>query len=636
MKKAKGTFKKIRRFIRIFDFFGESFTFRYKNEDKHATVLGGLICIIFYIIAFIYFIYKFIPFYNKMNFSLQYYTINLESTEKLILKEDSLAFAFGLTVNDSIDNSEIILDYLDIKFQFVNRTKNKKTVHNFNHSKCTKENFPDIHGNALEDLKINKLECVDLKNLMSLSYIPKGIYTEDEFFYYSISIDLKKNDDSKFNKTIYEFLIENNCKLQFYYTDITLNLSDYSSPNSTFINSMFLQLNPTLIQKKNIFYMNYHLYDDETILHFGRDKYDFNTFVGFSRVDDYSQYIGENRTKFNYLKDSSQYAKIYIRADNKKVEIKRRYEDFMEFYADTSALFLSVFWILGIIFAYYDRIITNHSISRRLFYFEGIKENKFEQFKIIKELIISKEKLEKEKLENEIKNSQKKNKICTYALDNTNVISNSNDNALSNNLNRRNSNSLFKIESPEIKETNTNTDKRNKKNLIDYSSYNILEIIGSFKIFFCTSKKFKRKINLFRQADSLIKDKLDAIFYIKNMILFELINNIYLDNKDILQFLSRPIIYFENNNKKEKSEFGNKNDIANASLEIYEEIEEKKIDEKKKLDIEQYFEGELYKNAYKLNSNILSEKIVNLILHPDKTKNQKKLIYYLKKHLKGV
>ena len=636
MKKAKGTFKKIRRFIRIFDFFGESFTFRYKNEDKHATVLGGLICIIFYIIAFIYFIYKFIPFYNKMNFSLQYYTINLESTEKLILKEDSLAFAFGLTVNDSIDNSEIILDYLDIKFQFVNRTKNKKTVHNFNHSKCTKENFPDIHGNALEDLKINKLECVDLKNLMSLSYIPKGIYTEDEFFYYSISIDLKKNDDTKFNKTIYEFLIENNCKLQFYYTDITLNLSDYSSPNSTFINSMFLQLNPTLIQKKNIFYMNYHLYDDETILHFGRDKYDFNTFVGFSRVEDYSQYIGENRTKFNYLKDSSQYAKIYIRADNKKVEIKRRYEDFMEFYADTSALFLSVFWILGIIFAYYDRIITNHSISRRLFYFEGIKENKFDQFKIIKELIISKEKLEKEKLENEMKNSQQKNKICTYALDNTNVISNSNDNALSNNLNRRNSNSLFKIESPEIKETNTNTDKRIKKNLIDYSSYNILEIIGSFKIFFCTSKKFKRKINLFRQADSLIKDKLDAIFYIKNMILFELINNIYLDNKDILQFLSRPIIYFENNNKKEKSEFGNKNDIANASLEIYEEIEEKKIDEKNKLDIEQYFEGELYKNAYKLNSNILSEKIVNLILHPDKTKTQKKLIYYLKKHLKGV
>ena len=636
MKKAKGTFKKIRRFIRIFDFFGESFTFRYKNEDKHATVLGGLICIIFYIIAFIYFIYKFIPFYNKMNFSLQYYTINLESTEKLILKEDSLAFAFGLTVNDSIDNSEIILDYLDIKFQFVNRTKNKKTVHNINHSKCTKENFPDIHGNALEDLKINKLECVDLKNLMSLSYIPKGIYTEDEFFYYSISIDLKKNDDTKFNKTIYEFLIENNCKLQFYYTDITLNLSDYSSPNSTFINSMFLQLNPTLIQKKNIFYMNYHLYDDETILHFGRDKYDSNTFVGFSRVEDYSQYIGENRTKFNYLKDSSQYAKIYIRVDNKKVEIKRRYEDFMEFYADTSALFLSVFWILGIIFAYYDRIITNHSISRRLFYFEGINENKFDQFKIIKELIISKEKLEKEKLENEIKNSQQENKICTYALDNTNIISNSNDNALSNNLNRRNSNSLFKIESPEIKETNTNTNKKNKKNLIDYSSYNILEIIGSFKIFFCTSKKFKSKINLFRQADSLIKDKLDAVFYIKNMILFELINNIYLDNKDILQFLSRPIIYFENNNKKEKSEIGNNNDMANISLEIYGEIDEKKIDEKKKLDIEQYFEGELYKNAYKLNSNILSEKIVNLILHPDKTKTQKKLIYYLKKHLKGV
>ena len=67
----------------------------------------------------------------------------------------------------------------------------------------------------------------------------------------------------------------------------------------------------------------------------------------------------------------------------------------MEFYADNSGLLLSIFWILGVIFAYYDRVITNHSISKRLFYFEGIKDNKFKEFKLIKNLIKEKEEFEK-------------------------------------------------------------------------------------------------------------------------------------------------------------------------------------------------------------------------------------------------
>ena len=49
----------------VFDFFGESFTFRYKDENKQTTILGGIICILFYVIAIIYFILKFVPFYKK-------------------------------------------------------------------------------------------------------------------------------------------------------------------------------------------------------------------------------------------------------------------------------------------------------------------------------------------------------------------------------------------------------------------------------------------------------------------------------------------------------------------------------------------------------------------------------------------
>ena len=638
MEGKEGKLKKFKKFFRLFDFFGESFTFRYKDENKQTTVLGGIVCILFYVIAITYFGLKFNPFYKKKNFTLQYYTINLDSTEVLYTKEYSFAFGFGLTVNNKNNNPEI-MKYLDIKFEFVNKTKSNKTNEVKKYSKCEEENFPPYVRKSFDDLKINKLECVDLKNLSSLSHIPKGIYTDDEFFYYIISVQLKDNINEELEKSVYDFLINNDCKLQLYYTDITLDLSNHENPGKTFINSMFLQLNPTLIQKKNVFYMKYHLSDDVSLFHFTQDKIENRTFVGFSRVEDYALYMGENRTKYYNASDRSTYAKIYIRADNRKVEVKRRYQDFMEFYADSSGMLLSIFWILGVIFAFYDRIKANHSISKRLFYFEGVKGNKFDQLKLIKELIREKEKLEREKKEE--KENQKfieDNKICTYDIRSLNSKENvdSNQNALKNNFFRRNSNSTLNVETEEIidKKSSEKKKKSKKTEIIDYTSCIILSIIGS--LFCCKTKKYKHKAKLFKNAYEFINEKLDAVFYIRNMIKFELINKIQLENKPILNFLSRPIIYFKNNKIKSKSK-NKMNDVkTNISLDISDIVEEKKIDEKKEIDFNQYFEGELYKTAYKLDTNVLNEQITNLILKPDKTPNQKKLIKLLKAHLEGV
>jgi len=396
---------------------------------------------------------------------LQYYSINLDSTEDLYTEEYSFAFGFGLTVNNKNNNPDI-MKYLDIKFEFVNKTKSNKANKAFKYSKCEEENFPPYVRKSFDDLKINKLECVDLKILSSLSHIPKGIYTDNEFFYYIISVQLKDNINEELEKSVYDFLINNDCKLQLYYTDITLNLSNHLEPNKTLINSMFLQLNPTLIQKKNVFYMNYHFSDDKSLFHLTQDNIDSNrTFVGFSRVEDYSLYMEENRTKYYNANDRSTYAKIYIRADNRKVEVKRRYQDFMEFYADVSSLLLSIFWILGVIFAFYDRIKANHSISKRLFYFEGVKGNKFDQLKLIKGLIREKEKLEREKNENqENQRIEEENRIYTYDIRNLNSKENvdSNQNALRNNFFRRNSNSTLNVETEEIIDKKSSEKKKNR------------------------------------------------------------------------------------------------------------------------------------------------------------------------------
>ena len=605
--------------IRWFDFFGESFTFRYKDEDKHASILGGIICIIFYIIAFLYFIYNFIPFIKRENFSLQYYTMNLEETEKIKLAEETTAFAFGLT--DNSDNKEYnISNLFKLNIVFVESPKGeKKTEKELNYTLCDLEkNYNNkISNKTFYDLKINELNCLSQEDLEK--NILKGIYTDDFFSYYDISVESLYQDNETHNNLINDYLMKYDCKLQFYYTDISLDLNNIDEPFSSFLNSLFLQLAPTLVQKKNILFMNYHLFDDNLYLHIGGDDKIMMTNeskTGLSRVEDYFLYKGLERTSRNY-KDDKTYAKMYIRVDNRKVVVKRRYQDFMEFYADTSALLLSIFWILGVIFAYYDRIKANHSISKKLFYFEGITDNKFQKFKELKEILNSDEESEKNNKKEEI---QSPNSLHLYLPNNEH----SNNNAILNN--GLQNGTKMEINSDKIK-------KEEDKNLIDYSSYNIFEMIWSFKLCCCKSKNFKNKVNIFKQARIMIDRKLDIVFYIRNMILFEYINKISLNNKSIINFLSRPIIYINGDKKEKNPEFSFNDIVTEKSSEINEGENKEKKNKKLKRGNSQYIKDELYKSAYRLDSDKLVNKITRLVDKEPKTKEEENIIECLKDQL---
>ena len=617
----------IKRFLRTFDFFGESFTFRYKDEDKHSTVLGGIIFIVFSIIALAYAIYNFIPFVHKEVFSLQYYTMNLNETEKIKLAESPTAFGVGFSDDNKNQSLYNISDLLEIKFKFKNITKNNnKTDINetIDYHPCNTGDFHNLHQKIFEELNISNFKCLSKKDLVS----PSGIYTDEEFAYFVISVESKYKDNETHNQLINDYLIANDCKLQFYYTDITININNTKNPFSSFLNSMFLQLNPTLIQKKNIFFMNYHLYDDNEILHINRKEEKPIIKTGLSRVEDYAVFKDLNRT-YKKVVDYEAYAKMYIRVDNKRIEIKRRYQDLMEFYADTSALLLSIFWILGNIFAYYDKIKANHSISKKLFYFEGIKKNKFDQFRTFKKFIKTNEELQIDKHEhkviNPIQNSDSK------TIDTKDIIFIGTKNAKFEEKNGIQNGERVIIKektNKEIKEDDNDDD------LINYTNYNIFEMLGSFKICFCKTKKFENKVNLIKQSRNMIDDKLDIVLYIKNMILFEMINKIYLENKSIINFLSRPIIYLN-----EENEDNLNNPDVNSSLESYDEykrINDKKLGKNEYRTLLYLQGGDFYKSAYRFKPDNLSKHIEKLIINEGQTKVQRKIIYYLKKHLKGV
>ena len=414
MEKSKGCLRKmIESIFKKIDIFGVSFSFKYKSDDKYSTVVGGIVTLFFVTISIIYSVINCRPFFQRKNFTLFYYTTNLEETESVKLKS-STSFAIGLdcpisnmTNIDIIDltNSNNITnignidnitnkvskdnitninnltnltnitniraeDLFDKEFLFI--TNDKKKIQKKNSSKvlfhdCTDLDFNNVPNNSFDYLHIDRYQCLNKSEEETNNL--KGIYTDEVFSYYEFSVKSKyKNNKTHFN-LINKYLIENDCKLQFYYTDIIVDLKDFKKPIKSFMNSLFLQMNPILIQKKNVFFMNYHLIYDKKYLHVLEEDEDEKDKIttGFSRVEDYSIFAGLNRYSEN-SPDKDIYAKLYIRVDNKEVTIKRKYQDIMEFYADCSSLLLSVFWLLCIIMGIIEKVKAKHSIGKKLFF----------------------------------------------------------------------------------------------------------------------------------------------------------------------------------------------------------------------------------------------------------------------------
>ena len=149
----------------------------------------------------------------------------------------------------------------------------------------------------------------------------------------------------------------------------------------------------------------------------------------------------------------------------------------------------------------------------------------------------------------------------------------------------------------------------------------IIELLPSF----CKTKNFKYKESLIRESHSILDSKLDIFLFIRNMLLFDSINKIYLENKSIINFLSRPIIYLNKSEEKETE--------TETETEEEEEIEEiEEVHDKEELIVEKEF----YKYSYKLDSKVLIHELNNLCQKPGKSNNEKDIIFSLKKKLKGV
>ena len=560
----------VKKFFEFIDLFYVPISFRYKKEDSYSTCIGGIFSFILIILITAFGIYYFIPFVNRENYSLYYYTINLNQTEEIDLRKSKAALAFGFECSNKA-NAELykeisIEDLLELKAKYVfykNKGKDKKNLA-INIHNCNISDFYDDENliKSISKNRMNELKCLD-----NLDQIIKNRYQDKHgnFTYYQIDVNAK-NDVPKLQ--IRNFLLDNDCKIELYYIDAKIEVEDYSEPIKPFLNEIFLQLDPDLDLRMNNYFMNEYFESDNELFFPGKSSQKINNL--FSRMEQY--FLHKIDTEEN------SYAKIYIRADTKRMEVRRKYQTLMEFFADTFSFWGNLFSICEIIFNAYNRVSLNFFIENELLYFKekenmhfNISENsrrihellkltKIDNLKnkvykkddeeigtdIFKQYVITQKK--QNTTENEIKNY---NPIDNNRNDN-NTQENHNsteDRNINNNDNGNSNKNNNKKDNPSI--NNNDDNKKVLKYIFKEIVFAFMNLISIFKCKCCHCKKSNKEI-MSEKGENIINSKLNIINYVKNMLFLDVINNMLNeDKKEIYKFLSMPIIS-SNENEEDK------------------------------------------------------------------------------------
>ena len=609
----------IKSILRKIDIFGVPYSFKYKSEEKYTTSIGGFVVIIFFTAALVMGIYYFIPFYKRKNFTTVYYTLSTSQADRINFAESKTALAFGLNCWKGKDNTTadqlFKIDYKYIHWKLINGVYNR-TISNLKSHQCTKKDFYNEFNETFDGSEIYKYECLD-----DPSITIEGIWTSEIFSYFQFEVNAKNNSKNLLNK-INDYLLENDCKLQIYFSDNTVDIKDYKNPIKSYVEAIFIQINPTLSIRRNLYFMNQFLFDDDFLFWVFNDEEEARVKrTLFSRFEEYSLFQGIERNKL--YTDYLNFVKLYIRADTKKTEIKRKYQKINEFYADASSLLIAVYEILIIVFELLNFFWAHQSLARKIFFFQDFdyKLNINDKSEKIRELLVatdtnnqnqnfkqtSKISIE-ESSERNLKAIQNFHDEKTPYIPNKCVLSSKNIKNV-NNLLTQNEDTQVDIDYNYEKISNSyrgreyninskddiNYNKRSINNNIneihDYTTennlYNItignnndketayeekeeVKIKYKFTLWdkirtiicnLCLSNNLKIKKNFNEKAQELLDSKLDVVLYVRNVMLFEILNETFFldsDTKDIINFLARPIISLESDEESQLSLFYNK------------------------------------------------------------------------------
>ncbi len=589
--------KTILNIIKNCDYFGISFNFHYKSKEKFQSVTGGIVFLLFLSIAITYVIINLISLLKRENMEIISYKTITPSTDEINFKNYSLTQGFGVSCSDIYKNHE--LEYFKIDANHVILTKNngivnkKKTKLNFTY--CKNENFYNLFNDSFIKHGINKVFCFNDNNITV-----SGLYTDDIYRYIELTVSTTKNDDNIFD-FYYHLLTADDCSFQLFHIDYGINVNNHKNPVTPYLREEFIKLSPVNFNKMEIFYFTQNFMSYE--------NYFFNTYnnryyAGFSYFTYYDLFKGTDRFE-KKPDDYNKLAKYFLRADNGRYIVARKYMKFTEFLAGVSSITSQSLLFLYVFMTRINKFYAKEKIMMGVYHFNESNYGKNLFIKTLKLYFpndnirdIAKKytnnlsgaisKIKQEKFQSIFKNYKNKkisfNKNPIWMNNYTTKDTTTNDNLI---LNEK---KLFygKID----------LDSLSQKPLTKYHF-----CCESIIYLFCrclARKQLKLKNQIFKKGEKKLFLNTDFLSYIKNIQMLEILTDLMLEDNQIrmIKFLSKPIISLGvHNNLRNKITWNPEED---------EQISEKEIDDFC------YEYKKLYKKTYKNNIEKKLFHIINL------------------------
>jgi hypothetical protein len=236
---------------------------------------------------------------------------------------------------------------------------------------CTHDLFSTIPLDVFKLNNLDKFYCIEFANSTHY-YDMRGIFSEEQFYYFEFTVSVKKNLDKKTLEAFKKRMINTQMKAQLYFTDTAARIDDKDQPIKHFLNSIYLVLDYPYYKRKNFDFKTYDFYTDDNPLFNSKTK-----FTGITVADfyDFTKYIGDDRYSIDDIKnrpvDWEKISRIYIRASQIKVTYIRVYQKLTEYLAQMSSILSNLLIILYVFVSWLNTLKAQQHVMKKILKFKG-------------------------------------------------------------------------------------------------------------------------------------------------------------------------------------------------------------------------------------------------------------------------
>ena len=538
-------------FIKGCDLFGVNETFRIGDSDKHRSIFGGIVFLIFITLSFIYALLNFINFIKRENLTVytSYQTkipapaVNItgyfRSYNSLFSNVAQTTFYSG---ND--------LEYLELYFNYWTANNELINYTTLNTRQCTADDLPKELFTEAYSLILNKTMCLELEKYPNL--LIYGSPTDANRAW--ISVDLLYN----ISATQYELtqLFEKRLSIILNMIQSGIDATNHTNPLPLVFNTNLMGISLPYYSWTNIELSEQIFYNDENVIF--RNPIPSSSLV-IDSVSGGTVYIENRNSNFVFKPNVLNSFNLY--ASNRVISINRTYQKITEYLANMSGLISNIWIILFFIFPKYNEICSNTLIINKIIKYSGNEE--IDVSYLQKLYLNNKNKFKILSTQEENNKIEKVNAVIISDFPQNNKSQEINEDYIINefHMNNKHKQSVqIEINSKENNNDNNNNINNNSNykkvyldtvddyNTEDNQKLDIKKIEPLFlflkKCFLCKSKNLKIQKEIIDKGRDNINHYLDVLTYLKAMQEVEVIKELILDEKyrKMFNFIRKPEI----------------------------------------------------------------------------------------------